>query len=200
MRQAAQCGTCNGATCTQDLELKQNLEMMLERIKENDAGVQSNALQAISQEIRSATTSMTSVPKPLKFLRKHYASIKEFYEGMPASENRAKLADVLSILAISSASQESRESLKFRLAGSKARLLLLKLLPEPQRQACQSHQKCAQAGQRALDPGHLQRVAGVAREPQVPPGWLQGAFGRLQLKQQCTGWPELQRAQSGRDG
>ena len=30
----------------EDLELKQNLEMMLERIKESDEGVQANALQA----------------------------------------------------------------------------------------------------------------------------------------------------------
>lgn len=29
----------------EDLELKQNLEMMLERIQDSDAGVQSNALQ-----------------------------------------------------------------------------------------------------------------------------------------------------------
>lgn len=77
-------------------------------------------MQAISQEIRSATTSMTSVPKPLKFLRRHYAAVKDYYGTMPDSDNKAKLADVLSILAISSASQESRESLRFRLAGSKA--------------------------------------------------------------------------------
>ena len=88
------------------------------------------AAQAISQEIRSATTSMTSVPKPLKFLRKHYAATKEFYQAMPASENKARLADVLSVLAISSASQESRESLHFRLAGSKARHACSKLAVE----------------------------------------------------------------------
>lgn len=34
-----------------------------------------NALQHLSSEIRSATTSMTSVPKPLKFLRPHYAQL-----------------------------------------------------------------------------------------------------------------------------
>ena len=76
-------------------------------------------LQSISEEIRSATTSMTSVPKPLKFLRKHYDSVKSYYESMPESDNKPKLADVLSILAISSAAKDSRESLKFRLAGSK---------------------------------------------------------------------------------
>lgn len=76
-------------------------------------------MQSISEEIRSATTSMTSVPKPLKFLRKHYDSVKTYYESMPDSDNKPKLADVLSILAISSAASGSRESLRFRLAGSK---------------------------------------------------------------------------------
>lgn len=42
----------------------------------NDRAVR-NALKHLSSEIRSATTSMTSVPKPLKFLRPHYAQLKK---------------------------------------------------------------------------------------------------------------------------
>ena len=38
----------------EDLELKQNLEMMLERIKESDEGVQSNALQVQASWTSSA--------------------------------------------------------------------------------------------------------------------------------------------------
>ena len=76
-------------------------------------------LQALSQEIRSATTSMTSVPKPLKFLMKHYDSLKAFYQSMSQSDNKPQLADVISILAISSGKKSERESLKYRLEGSK---------------------------------------------------------------------------------
>ncbi|CAN0378608.1 unnamed protein product, partial [Discosporangium mesarthrocarpum] len=36
-----------------------------------------NALRHLSAEIRSATTSMTSVPKPLKFLCPHYAQLRK---------------------------------------------------------------------------------------------------------------------------
>lgn len=32
--------------------------------------------------IRASTTSMTSVPKPLKFMRPHYATIKEIHKKM----------------------------------------------------------------------------------------------------------------------
>lgn len=42
-----------------------------------------------SQEIRMATSSMTSVPKPLKFLRPHYGTLKGFYEKMPDSDLKA---------------------------------------------------------------------------------------------------------------
>lgn len=38
------------------------------------------------QEIRTATSSMTSVPKPLKFLRPHYKTLKTHYEKMSDSE------------------------------------------------------------------------------------------------------------------
>lgn len=38
------------------------------------------------QEIRTSTSSMTSVPKPLKFLRPHYGTLKTYYETMEDSE------------------------------------------------------------------------------------------------------------------
>ena len=38
------------------------------------------------QEIRASTSSMTSVPKPLKFLRPHYGTLKAFHQTMPASD------------------------------------------------------------------------------------------------------------------
>uniref|UniRef100_A0A6T6B035 26S proteasome non-ATPase regulatory subunit 2 homolog n=1 Tax=Compsopogon caeruleus TaxID=31354 RepID=A0A6T6B035_9RHOD len=88
-----------------------------------DAGVQKIALETIRSELRSATASMTSVPKPLKFLRVHYPSLKEFFlssgkmeEGNP---NREFMADVLSVLAMTMAEEGTRESLKFKLMGTK---------------------------------------------------------------------------------
>ncbi|PWA58583.1 hypothetical protein CTI12_AA249380 [Artemisia annua] len=54
----------------------------------------------INQEIRTSTSSMTSVPKPLKFLRPHYGTLKSFYESMPESDLKKLLADTLSVLAL----------------------------------------------------------------------------------------------------
>jgi hypothetical protein len=46
---------------------------------------------------RTATSSMTSVPKPLKFLRPHYDKLKAQLEGTAEGQaNRQQLADVVS--------------------------------------------------------------------------------------------------------
>ena len=63
---------------------------------------------------------MTSVPKPLKFLRPRYAELKATFEGMPAGDNRSALANVLSVLAMNSGAEGAREALTFRLAGTPA--------------------------------------------------------------------------------
>ncbi len=61
---------------------------------------------------------MTSVPKPLKFLRQHYGDLKATLAAMPPGANKHALADVLSVLAMNSGAEGARESLHFRLAGS----------------------------------------------------------------------------------
>ena len=73
----------------------------------------------ITTELRTATASMTSVPKPLKFLRPHYGALKAYYDTnnvvIPSTgttmavtkveqqqilQFRAKFADVMSVLAM----------------------------------------------------------------------------------------------------
>ncbi|OMO99527.1 Proteasome/cyclosome, regulatory subunit [Corchorus capsularis] len=102
----------------EDLALKQQLELYVERVQDPDPGLQKVALESMRQEIRSATSSMTSVPKPLKFLRPHYGTLKAFYETMPESDLKKYLADILSVLALTMSAEGERESLKYRLLGS----------------------------------------------------------------------------------
>ena len=52
-------------------------------------------LEKMVEEVRTSTSSMTSVPKPLKFLRPHYPTLTACYEGMSDSEVRLELADIL---------------------------------------------------------------------------------------------------------
>lgn len=116
-------------------------------------------------EIRESTSSMTSVPKPLKFLRPHvsinhanvflqisdmlisihpwlllqyhtvlkpknsccfllcwtqYPELKDVFEAMMDGENKTELSDVLSVLGMTMAGSGTRESLKYKLTGSKS--------------------------------------------------------------------------------
>ncbi|KAH9615824.1 hypothetical protein KSS87_003601 [Heliosperma pusillum] len=102
----------------EDLALKQQLELYVERAQDSDPGLQRTALESMRQEIRSSTSSMTSVPKPLKFLRSHYGTLKAYYEIMQDEELKKLLADILSVLALTMAAEDERESLKYRLLGS----------------------------------------------------------------------------------
>ncbi|CAL5394565.1 unnamed protein product [Camellia sinensis] len=102
----------------EDLALKKQLELYVERIQDSDADLQEAALQSIRQEILTSTSSMTSVPKPLKFLRPHYGTLKAYYDTMADSDLKYLLADVLSVLAMTMSAEGERESLKYRLLGS----------------------------------------------------------------------------------
>ncbi|XAR49588.1 hypothetical protein NMG60_11032840 [Bertholletia excelsa] len=102
----------------EDLALKQQLELYVERVQDSDPGLQKAALESMRQEIRSSTSSMTSVPKPLKFLRPHYGTLKTYYETMKDSDLKKFLADILSVLAMTMSAEGERESLKYRLLGS----------------------------------------------------------------------------------
>ncbi|KAG4980256.1 hypothetical protein JHK85_034214 [Glycine max] len=102
----------------EDLALKQQLELYVERVQDPDQGLQKVALESMRQEIRTSTSSMTSVPKPLKFLRPHYGTLKTYYETMAESDLKKYLADILSVLALTMSAEGERESLKYRLLGS----------------------------------------------------------------------------------
>lgn len=49
-------------------------------VKESQTDLYGPTLESLRTLIRSSTSSMTSVPKPLKFLRPHYDKIKSLYE------------------------------------------------------------------------------------------------------------------------
>lgn len=100
------------ALSEEDKALKERLDTCVSTItNENKEAsvtvpIRQKALDIIVNELRTATSSMTSVPKPLKFLRPHFAVIKTLHtEFSTASDKesiefRARVADVLSVLAM----------------------------------------------------------------------------------------------------
>ena len=107
----------------EDKALKEGLELAVLRLQEPDKSLHKQALEHLSSEIRSATSSMTSVPKPLKFLRPHFDSLKVVYESWPIDHPmKESMADVMSVLAMTMAKEGSRECLKFKLCGTQVNI------------------------------------------------------------------------------
>lgn len=113
----------------EDRELKERLETCVTTVTDKalETGLRMQALEVIVNELRTSTSSMTSVPKPLKFLRPHYIVLKDFYTPLSAVaspseddvEFRARLADVLAVLAMTMSKPAERASLKFKLGANK---------------------------------------------------------------------------------
>lgn len=99
----------------EDQQLKNELEMLVERLQESDTSLYKPALEAIKNFIKTSTSSMTAVPKPLKFLRPHYDELTTVYDQWPAGENKDSLADMLSVLGMTYGDEEKFETLKYRL-------------------------------------------------------------------------------------
>ena len=61
------------------------MELLNERLRDHEEAQRNYALVEIKKEVSGATSSMTSVPKPLKFLSKHYQGMKDYYSTLADS-------------------------------------------------------------------------------------------------------------------
>ncbi|XP_050334608.1 26S proteasome non-ATPase regulatory subunit 2 [Bactrocera neohumeralis] len=84
----------------EDQQLQDELEMLVNRLQEPDKSLYLPALEMLAKLIRASTTSMTSVPKPLKFMRPHYETMKTIYKQMPDQQTRQLCADIISVLSM----------------------------------------------------------------------------------------------------
>lgn len=110
--------------------------------QEPDETLYRPALETLRTLIRTSTSSMTSVPKPLKFLRPHYAelaTLQESWPTLPPPTNllasvtdavglttpattpyvsiKSLFAEILSVLAMTYSDSGKRETLSYRLKG-----------------------------------------------------------------------------------
>ncbi|CAH8460919.1 unnamed protein product [Schistosoma rodhaini] len=103
----------------EDRQLQDELNMLVDRLEEPNQELHKPALESMCTLIKSSTTSMTSVPKPLKFLMHHYAKIKSFYNTIYNPDTKKLCADVVSVLGMTVSDQpETRyDTLTYRLLG-----------------------------------------------------------------------------------
>ncbi|KAK3936379.1 armadillo-type protein [Diplogelasinospora grovesii] len=99
----------------EDQQLKSELDMLVERLTEPDASLYKPALEAMKNFIKTSTSSMTAVPKPLKFLRPHYEALAKLYDDWPEGDDKTSLADVLSVIGMTYSDEDRQDTLKYRL-------------------------------------------------------------------------------------
>ncbi|KEZ41138.1 26S proteasome regulatory subunit rpn-1 [Scedosporium apiospermum] len=99
----------------EDQQLKSDLEMIVERLTEPDTSLYKTALETMKTTIKTSTSSMTAVPKPLKFLRPHYETLTKLYDEWPQGEDKTSLADVLSVIGMTFSDEDRQDTLKYRL-------------------------------------------------------------------------------------
>ncbi|KAF5026872.1 hypothetical protein F66182_1068 [Fusarium sp. NRRL 66182] len=99
----------------EDQQLKNELDLMVERLTESNSELYKPALEAMKTSIKTSTSSMTAVPKPLKFLRPHYETLTKLYEEWPDSDDKTSLADVLSVIGMTFSDEDRQDTLTYRL-------------------------------------------------------------------------------------
>lgn len=82
----------------EDQKLKDDLDMLVERLLESDKTLYKQTLNTIKDTIKTSTSSMTAVPKPLKFLRPHYTRLTEAFEEWPAGDDKVSFPRQYSIV------------------------------------------------------------------------------------------------------
>ncbi|XP_055637853.1 26S proteasome non-ATPase regulatory subunit 2 [Toxorhynchites rutilus septentrionalis] len=101
----------------EDKQLKDELTMLVERLQDSATELYHPSLETMAKLIKASTTSMTSVPKPLKFMRSHFDSMKKIHQKLVAIQKgsaSAKLAaEIISVLAMTMGG--GKECLVYRL-------------------------------------------------------------------------------------
>ena len=77
--------------------------MAVERLFDIDPQIRINSYNYLKDQITTSTSSMTSIPRPLKFIRLHFQEIKDFYDKYnPTNEKdnyyKLMLSDLISVI------------------------------------------------------------------------------------------------------
>ena len=106
----------------EDAKLKDDLELLVQRLKEDDVSLYAPSMQKLKEFIQNSTSSMTAVPKPLKFLRPDYPDLCALYDKWTDKQAKSSLAGILSVLAMTYSDDGKYDSLRFRLISDETDL------------------------------------------------------------------------------
>ncbi len=97
---------------------------MVAALLEGDKDIKLNSFNMIKSELTSSSSTMSSIPKPLKFLRLHYESIRKLYDSLEEFDTfKLIIADFLAVLSIVAANKSETDTiLSFVLRGTRKEL------------------------------------------------------------------------------
>jgi len=104
----------------EDKALKEELELCVKRLGDSSEEIRLNSLTILRDRIRTATSSLTSVPKPLKMLRSHWSTIVDHFEkGYTTTSSKEHAAwflhaEILSVLGMTNGDEKDKNCLKYR--------------------------------------------------------------------------------------
>lgn len=80
----------------EDRELKEKIEGHCENLQNNNQP----SLKELMEIVKSATRTMTSVPKPFKFLKTFYKPLTDHFATLPDGAHKIEFANFLSVLSM----------------------------------------------------------------------------------------------------
>ena len=89
-KNAVRSGRALVAQSEEDQLLKSQLEQLVQTLQDADTALHLAALEQLRTLIRTSTSSMTSVPKPLKFLRPHYEALVKRYDELTDAQAKVR--------------------------------------------------------------------------------------------------------------
>ena len=85
---------------TSDQLLAENLRTNVEIVCKGDIDSRLASLNYLIDELKKSTSSMTSVPKPMKHLMPYFDDLVKAYSTFSNEEYLKKMADLLSLLSV----------------------------------------------------------------------------------------------------
>jgi 26S proteasome regulatory subunit N1 len=91
---------------------------MVERLEDPNPDIVVRSIQMMKEEIRSASGTMTSIPKPFKFLQAHFGKIKDLFEAQSQETAKKVFAGFMSLAATYLNDKYERDALRYLLQSS----------------------------------------------------------------------------------
>lgn len=104
----------------EDLRIQAEVELLVTRVGDANPAIATTALESLATTLRTHTGTVASIPKPLKYVRKMFSQLETTVQAMQHEDNRRKLRDIMSFIAMTIDAKNLQESsLQHKLQGNR---------------------------------------------------------------------------------